>query len=84
MTRTPVQYDTSVHADYRLRLNDRQHLVVLADIFNLFNRQIPLDYDPNTETTFLAVNPDFGQPTRFNLSQLEMPRQIRIGLRYEF
>ena len=25
---------------------------LLADVFNLFNRQIPLDYDPNTETTF--------------------------------
>jgi hypothetical protein len=84
LTRTPWQYDTSVHADYRLRLSERQHVIVLADIFNLFNRQIPLDYDPNTETTFLATNPDFGQPVRFNLSQLETPRQIRIGVRYEF
>ena len=54
LTRTPAEYDTSIHADYRLKLSDRQHIVVLADIFNLFNRQIPLDYDPNTETTFQA------------------------------
>ena len=65
-------------------ISDRQHIVVLADIFNLFNRQIPLDYDPNTETTFQVVNPDFGDASRFNLSQLETPRQMRIGIRYQF
>ncbi len=84
LTRTPTEYDTSIHADYKLKLSDRQHIVVLADIFNLFNRQIPLDYDPNTETTFKAINPDLGDPSRFNLSQLETPRQMRIGIRYEF
>jgi len=84
LSRTPVEYDTSIHADYRLKLPANQHLVMLADVFNLFNRQIALDYDPDTETSFLAVNPDIGQPSRFNLSQLETPRQIRIGLRYEF
>ena len=60
LTRTPAEYDTSIHADYRFKISDRQHIVVLADFFNLFNRQIPLDYDPNTETTFQVVNPDFG------------------------
>jgi len=84
LTRTPNQYDTSIHADYRLKFSDRQHLVVLADIFNLFNRQIPLDFDPNTETSFLSPNPDLGDAARFNLSQLETPRQMRIGIRYEF
>ena len=67
-----------------MKFSDRQHLVVLADIFNLFNRQIPLDFDPNTETSFLSPNPDLGDATRFNLSQLENPRQMRIGIRYEF
>ena len=33
-------------------------------------------HDPNTETTFLVSNPDFGHPSRFNLSQLETPRQM--------
>jgi outer membrane receptor protein involved in Fe transport len=84
LTRTPTEYDTNVHADYRLKLNDRQHIVLLADIFNLFNRQIPLDYDPNTQTSFPIANPDFGDASRFNLAQLETPRQIRIGVRYEF
>jgi len=82
--RTPVQYDVSAHADWALRLSDRHRVVVLADVFNLFDRQIPLDYDPDTETTFRALNPDFGDASRFNLAQLETPRQIRLGLRYEF
>ncbi len=84
LTRTPTQYDTAIHADYRLRVGRNEHVSLLADVFNLFNRQIPLDYDPNTETTFGVVNPDFGQSSRFNLSQLETPRQIRIGVRFQF
>ena len=55
LTRTPTQYDTAIHADYRLRVGRNEHVSLLADVFNLFNRQIPLDYDPNTETTFQVV-----------------------------
>ena len=61
LTRTPTEYDTSIHADYRLQARATASTSsLLADVFNLFNRQIPLDYDPNTETTFQAPNPDFG------------------------
>jgi hypothetical protein len=84
LTRTPTQYETAIHADYRLKVGRNEHVFLLADVFNLFNRQIPLDYDPNTETTFQALNPDFGQASRFNLTQLETPRQIRIGVRFQF
>ena len=83
-TRTQPLYDTSVHADYRLTFNRSQHVVLLADVFNLFNAQTPTDYDPDTQTSFPVANPDFGQPSRSNLSQLQVPRQIRVGVRYEF
>ena len=73
-----------MHADYRLNLYKAQHIVLLADVFNLFDQQRALDYDPNTQTSFPVTNPDFGQPSRFNLAQLETPRQLRIGVRYEF
>ena len=59
-------------------------IVLVADIFNLFNTQRALDYDPDTETTFLAANPDLGQASRFNLAQLQPPRQIRLGVRFDF
>ena len=83
-TRTRPLYTTAVHADYRLPLARAQHLVLLADVFNLFNSQTPTDYDPDTQTTFPVTNPDFGQPVRANLAQLQTPRQLRIGVRYEF
>jgi outer membrane receptor protein involved in Fe transport len=83
-TRTETLFTTAVHADYRLNLYKAQHIVLLADVFNLFDQQRALDYDPNTQTSFPVTNPDFGQPSRFNLAQLETPRQLRIGVRYEF
>ena len=83
-TRTKFHYDASVHADYQLRLNHRQQIVLLADVFNLFNVQRALDYDPNTQTSFPVLNPDFGQPSRFNLAQLQTPLQVRLGVRYQF
>jgi hypothetical protein len=39
---------------------------------------------PDTQTSFPVLNPDFGQPSRANLAQLQTPRQIRLGIRYEF
>jgi hypothetical protein len=82
-TRTKPLYTTAVHADYRLPIAREQRIVLLADVFNLFNAQTPTDYDPDTQTTFPVSNPDFGQPVRANLAQLQTPRQIRIGVRYE-
>src|SRR5262249_31389803 len=78
-TRTPIEFTTAVHADWTVKLGPR-HVVLLADAFNLFDRQAPLDYDPNTETTFGVLNPDLGTASRFHLEQLETPRQIRIGV----
>jgi hypothetical protein len=59
--RTPAELQTDVHADYKLSVGRHDHLVLVTDVFNLFNRQAALDYDPNTETTFGALNPDLGQ-----------------------
>jgi hypothetical protein len=83
-TRTRLQSTLAVHADYTLKLSKRQRLELLADIFNLFNQQRPTDYNPNTQTTFPVSNPDFGQPSRFNLAQVQTPTQVRFGVRYQF
>ena len=58
--------------------------MLLADVFNLFNVQTATDYDPDGQTSFSAINPDFGQPSRTNLAQLQLPRQVRVGVRSEF
>ena len=73
-----------MHADYGLTFSKAQRIVLLADVFNLFNPQRALDYDPDTQTSFPVLNPDFGQPSRSNLAQLQTPRQVRLGVRYEF
>lgn len=87
-TRTPSTANISAHIDYRVRLSGRERLVLLADVFNLFNKQTVLDYDNWTESTFGAINPNFGQPTTSvlggNPPQLQTPRQIRVGARFEF
>jgi hypothetical protein len=86
--RTPFTTDVSAHVDYGIRFNGTRRIVLLADVFNLFNRQTVLDYDNWTETTFGAENPNFGQPTTSvlggNPPQLMTPRQIRVGARFEF
>jgi hypothetical protein len=83
-TRTRPQFTTAVHADYKVPIRGARNFVLAADIFNLFNQQRPVDYDPDTQTSFPVLNPDFGQPSRANLAQLQTPRQLRLGVRYEF
>ncbi len=83
-TRTKTEYDTAVHADYEVKLRGSQRLVLLADIFNLFDAQRALDYNPNTQTSFPVSNPDFGQATRSSLSQLQAPLRVRLGVRFQF
>jgi hypothetical protein len=83
-TRSPVDAITSVHGDWNLHLRGSTRVILSADVFNLFNQQTVLDYDPDFETTFGAINPDLGQPSRLNLAQLQTPRQIRFGIRYQF
>ena len=86
--RTPFLTDISAHVDYAFRFTGTKRIVLLADVFNLFDTQTVLDYDNFTESTFGALNPNFGQPTTSvlggNPPQIQTPRQIRVGARFEF
>jgi hypothetical protein len=84
LKRAPFQYDTDLHADYRFNLGGNRHLVVLADVFNLLNTQRPTNFDFFYETSFQALNPDFGAPEFLHVSTYQPPRQMRIGARFEF
>ena len=85
-TRSPFQYDTSLRADYGLRLGGERRIVLIADVFNLFNTQRVTDYNSYTETSFGSLNPDFGQPYSavLGLPAFQAPRQVRLGARIEF
>ncbi len=85
-TRTPFTKTVNGQASYNIRFGDRG-LVLLADVFNIFNTQTPLDYDNFVESTFGADNPDFGRvgvSSVISGQQFTLPRQIRFGARLEF
>jgi hypothetical protein len=83
-TRTPVTYDVNLHTDYAVRLGGARRVVLLADMFNLFNAQRATGYDTDTESSFGALNPDFGEPVIVRIPQFQTPFQIRFGARFEF
>jgi outer membrane receptor protein involved in Fe transport len=85
-TRTPFQRNVDLQAAYVLRFGGIRRLTLLADIFNVFDTKTVLDYDNFTETTFGVANPDFGKPISQNVAgpQITTPRQVRLGVRFEF
>jgi len=76
--RTKPTTEVDVHADYAFRLAGRR-LVVLGDVFNLFNTHTVTDYDDYTESSFSVANPDFGRRIGF-----QNPIAVRFGARFEF
>ncbi len=76
--RTPIESSVDFHADYSIRFGG-QRVQLIADVFNLFNRQGVVNYDNWTEASFPVDNPDYGRPWRY-----QTPRQIRLGLRFAF
>jgi outer membrane receptor protein involved in Fe transport len=82
-TDTEVYLDA--HLDYTMKFGD-QRVVLLADAFNLFNTQKPLDYNNYVETSFGSPNPDFGQPQAGGgrAPSYHTPFQLRVGARFEW
>jgi hypothetical protein len=79
LTRTPWLVSVDFHADYRIPLLDQRRIMLTADVFNLFNRRSPLDYDNYTEASFQVPNPDFGRVIEY-----QDPISARVGLRLQF
>jgi hypothetical protein len=88
-TRTPFQSQFDFQVAYNWKITGTQKVSLMADVFNLFNQQIVLDYDNWTSITYGAgPNPNFGLRTSSlfagNPPQFQTPRQVRFGIRYEF
>jgi outer membrane receptor protein involved in Fe transport len=75
--RTPWTHSLDFHVNYRIPLFGNRSLLLLADVFNLFDTQEVLDYDNYTESSFQVPNPDFGRVIAY-----QPPRQLRIGARF--
>lgn len=86
--RAPADAQVDLHADYALRFaGDRQRLLLLMDVFNLFNRQDPTDYDNFYETSFGTLNPNFGTPLNgggATTPSFQAPIAARLGIRFEW
>jgi hypothetical protein len=77
--RTPWMTGLDLHADYGLRVGGERRVLLLADVFNLFNRRSALDYDNYTEAAFGVLNPDVGRVIEY-----QDPIGARIGVRFDF
>ena len=87
LRRAPAEVTFDGHLDYGIKLGGQRKLTLLADGFNLLNRQEPLDYDYCSETSFTVDNPDFGKPSNGCVSHVpsfSVPRSIRVGARIEW
>jgi outer membrane receptor protein involved in Fe transport len=77
--RTPWLTGVDLHADYAVPLGGNRRILLLSDVFNVFNRRSALDYDNYTEAAFGVINPDFGR-----IMEYQEPITARIGLRLDF
>ncbi len=86
LRRAPMDFDLSLHADYALRMAG-QRLSLVADLFNVFNRQEPDNYDNCSERNFLVPNTNFGYPLAGCIASnpsYQTPFAARFGIRLEF
>jgi hypothetical protein len=85
--RGPVDLDVSLHGDYALHLGGTRRLSLIADLFNILNRQKPDNYDNCSEINFLVPNTNFGYPLSGCVSvtpSYQAPFGARFGIRFEF
>jgi outer membrane receptor protein involved in Fe transport len=82
---TDTEAYVDAHLDYTIKLGT-QRVILVADAFNVFNTQKPLDYDNFTELTFGELNPDFGtpKPGGSRTPSYHTPFQLRLGARFEW
>ncbi len=83
-TRSPMETQVDLHVDYDIGLGGDAHLLLLADVFNLFNRQAPTDYNGFYESSGGVLNPNFGLPEVGGATTYQAPLALRIGARLQF
>jgi outer membrane receptor protein involved in Fe transport len=87
MERTPFESQLDLQASWSHSFSGRK-ITFMADVFNLFNQTRITGYDQDVQLNAGAPNPDFGKPVNSLLSgtppQFQAPRNMRVGVRFEF
>lgn len=86
-TRTPFEYVLDAHADYTINVGGGQRVVLVADAFNVLDRQAATNYDSYVELGNGTPNPNYGFPTNGGGSLAagyQAPRRVRLGARFEW
>jgi len=87
LKRTKSDTALDAHADYAIKINDKQKVVLMADAFNLFNRQTSTNFDNYRDRSFQVANPNLGLAVNGGNSvtpSYQAPRAIRLGARFEW
>jgi len=86
--RTPFESQIDLQASYTLMRASNRRVTFVADVFNLLNLRRVTGYDQDTQLDASTDNPDFGKPIATILSgnppQFQAPRNLRLGVRFEF
>ena len=86
--RTPTSGQADIHADYALKLTERQRLHFGADLFNITNQRELLRIDQNEDRSYLVKNADYLKPTQGTgllvSPGFQRPFYARMFLRWEF
>ena len=87
LKRTKSDTALDAHADSAIKINDKQKVVLMADVFNLFNRQTATNFDNYRDRSFQVANPNLGLAVNGGNSvtpSYQAPRAIRLGARFEW
>jgi len=85
-TREQNEFSLDLQVRYEIPFGE-QTLVLIADMFNLFNSQQVIRYKNYTDLEFEVPDPDFGRPGfagTVSGTGYQDPRRIRLGVRFEF
>jgi hypothetical protein len=84
--RAAMDLSFDLHGDYGVNVGGKR-ILLLADVFNLFNRQAALNYDNFYETTVGTLNPNFGYATNGGSASTPgyaAPMAVRLGARFDW
>ncbi|HZR31717.1 MAG TPA: TonB-dependent receptor [Terriglobales bacterium] len=88
--RTPTDGQADIHAEYGIKLTERQMLHLGTDLFNITNQRTQLRVDQNQDRSFLVSNADFLKPYQGTTGGLnpivgfQRPFNARLFARWTF